>query len=301
MKAPWRWGVASVLCLLPAFVQAETTVSHAALFHLPYEQAGFRVDRVTELTTDDPRFGGFSGLVQAPEGQIFSVTDQGYLAFFPDMTFETVRFVPLKDAAGTFPSDKTDRDAESLALDPKGGLLVSFEHIHQIRQYDQTGTLQRTLPFPYAANISDDNEGLEAIAYDTQGRLVTLAEGAEDADHTFIGRYDPTSDSWKRFRLPLREGFRPTGLTRLPDGTLLLLERFFKPFFGVKIRLSRLIATNGGYARDALGDLKPPLPVDNMEGVLAYQDHTGETRLILLSDDNFNPLQRTLLISITLK
>ena len=42
--------------------------------------------------------------------------------------------------------------------------------------------------------------------------------------------------------------------------------------------------------------LRPPASVDNMEGIAAVRTATG-TRLYLLSDDNDNPLQRTLLLA----
>ena len=39
-----------------------------------------------------------------------------------------------------------------------------------------------------------------------------------------------------------------------------------------------------------------PLTVDNFEGVAAVQDDDGATLVYILSDDNFNFFQRTLLL-----
>ena len=40
--------------------------------------------------------------------------------------------------------------------------------------------------------------------------------------------------------------------------------------------------------------------VDNMEGLSVHRDASGALVLTLISDDNFSPLQRTLLLQFTL-
>jgi len=40
--------------------------------------------------------------------------------------------------------------------------------------------------------------------------------------------------------------------------------------------------------------------VDNMEGLSVHRDASGMVVLTLISDDNFSPLQRTLLLQFTL-
>jgi hypothetical protein len=44
----------------------------------------------------------------------------------------------------------------------------------------------------------------------------------------------------------------------------------------------------------------PALNIDNMEGVAAHRSASGETILTLISDDNYSPLQRTLLMQFTI-
>ena len=48
-----------------------------------------------------------------------------------------------------------------------------------------------------------------------------------------------------------------------------------------------------------LARLQPPLTIDNMEGVSATIEN-GRTIVWLVSDDNFTPLQRTLLLKFAL-
>jgi hypothetical protein len=41
--------------------------------------------------------------------------------------------------------------------------------------------------------------------------------------------------------------------------------------------------------------------IDNMEGIALHREAGGETVLTLLSDDNFSPIQRTVLLQFTLE
>ena len=50
----------------------------------------------------------------------------------------------------------------------------------------------------------------------------------------------------------------------------------------------------------ASATLKPPLPVDNFEGIAFGVSPEGKTRLWLISDNNFNDKQRTLLFAFDL-
>ena len=47
---------------------------------------------------------------------------------------------------------------------------------------------------------------------------------------------------------------------------------------------------------EELARLASPYTVDNLEGLAATKGPRGETLLWLVSDDNFNPFQRTLLL-----
>ena len=47
--------------------------------------------------------------------------------------------------------------------------------------------------------------------------------------------------------------------------------------------------------------LAPPLDVDNFEGVATRTGPHGETLIYLVSDDNFQPLEKTLLFMLELQ
>jgi hypothetical protein len=89
-----------------------------------------------------------------------------------------------------------------------------------------------------------------------------------------------------------------------PSGDVLLLERRFSWTAGVAIRIRRIALSS--IAPGAVVDGPELLfadmgyQVDNMEALAVHRAAHGETVLTLLSDDNFSPLQRTLLLQFTL-
>ena len=95
----------------------------------------------------------------------------------------------------------------------------------------------------------------------------------------------------------------PWSMAFLPDGDLALLERWYKPWRGVGMRIRRVpgrsirpgAVLDGNYLVEAdLGQ-----EIDNMEGLCVHQGG-GKTVLTLISDDNFSFLQRTVLLEFEL-
>jgi hypothetical protein len=90
----------------------------------------------------------------------------------------------------------------------------------------------------------------------------------------------------------------------LATGYLLILERKFSWVSGVGIRIRRIPLTSvaPGAIIDGPSIFEADLgnEVDNMEGIDAHLTAEGETVLTMVSDDNFSPIQRTLLLQFTL-
>jgi len=99
-------------------------------------------------------------------------------------------------------------------------------------------------------------------------------------------------------------GFSPTDAGQLPDGRVLIVNRRFTIIEGVSAKLTivdpRQIVENQILPSRLIATLKPPLRIDNMEALSIEQRH-GRTIVWLASDDNFNPLQQTLLMKFALK
>jgi hypothetical protein len=83
----------------------------------------------------------------------------------------------------------------------------------------------------------------------------------------------------------------------LPNGDALVLQRRFPPVGARVLRIDvTSIAPGATLEGEELARLEGAYAVDNMEGIAARTGPKGETLSYLLSDDNFNPLQQTLLL-----
>jgi hypothetical protein len=81
---------------------------------------------------------------------------------------------------------------------------------------------------------------------------------------------------------------------RLPDDDTVWLLRSFTPAGGNVVVLR---ITNGRGQTIDEQTIRPPLTVDNFEGVSAVDRGDGTIRFYLVSDDNFSRTQRTLLLA----
>ena len=186
-------------------------------------------------------------------------------------------------------SNKTDADAEGLALLPNGDRLVSFERRDRIWLYPAGGGPPRPVPMP---DVSFPlNLGMEALAADPESGTDAYIVGAEASGDTWTCRMrskpcvrGPTVDKPSAFGL--------VAIKRLPGMRTVYLLRAFDALGSRNtlqiFRSTRMVARM---------DMAPPLTVDNFEGVAAVPRPDGGVRFYLLSDDNAQATQRTLLLA----
>ena len=107
-----------------------------------------------------------------------------------------------------------------------------------------------------------------------------------------------------QFSVRRTDNFDVSDAVLLPPGDLLILERKFSWLGGLGIRIRRiqLKSIRPGAVVDGPSIFNADLgqEVDNMEGIDAHVTAEGDTVLTMVSDDNFSPLQRTLLLQFTL-
>jgi hypothetical protein len=222
---------------------------------------------------------------------------------------------PILGADGKPLRDERLRDSEGMALASgdtrEGTAFVSFEQRHRIARYpfnaERFGPPAGAVPLPGGTRGLGGNRGIEAMTVIRAGRLkgtlVAFAEGtasgAGNLQGWLIGGPTPGSITLQRIG-----GFDVTDATSLPDGGIVVLERRFRFSEGVKMRIRRIAATElkkgaviGG---EVLLEANDSFNIDNMEAIAAYRAPSGETVLTLMSDDNFNPLQRTLIMQFAL-
>lgn len=280
----------------------------------PADPARRRVGRLTfmggvSLTSPDPAFGGFSALSVVGD-QVTLLSDGGNVVRFglrSDGRIVAPHFADLPGGPGTG-WRKKDRDSEAMAVDPAtGAIWVAFEDANALWRYAPGFARAETMQRPRAMRHWWSNGGPETLVRRHDGTFVVLQEEAR-GDRRYreglVWRHDPTRGSPAfRFRYQPPPGCDPSDATELPDGRLLVLNRWW----GLPLRFaSVLVVIDAGAIRPGaivrgreIARLAAPLIHDNFEGVTTTQEN-GRTIIWLVSDDNQTPLQRSLLLKFRL-
>lgn len=271
-----------------------------------------RIDRLEflggwRLRSNDPRFGGISAM-HVEDGQVLAVSDAGSLIRFPLLRFGggVGRIDAIPDGPGAG-GRKQDRDAEAMTVAGRRA-WIGFERHNSLWRYDRDGWRSTAKAVPRAMRKWRANAGSEGMARLADGRFLVFSEGNEGERDTplllFAG--DPAEAGTGAVTLSYRPpaGYRITDAAALPDGRIVFLNRSFSIFDGMtaKLGIARLPAVVregmvlGG---EEVADLRSPAAIDNMEALSATRER-GRTILWIASDDNFSPLQRTLLLKFAL-
>ncbi len=270
------------------------------------------------LTAPDKAFGGFSGLWRSADGKsLVSITDRAHW-LSADLTYdrgmlsglENAVLAPMLNGAGRPMSRTRSFDTEALCIDD-GVAYVGIERTHEIMRFDwaRRGVMSRAVSVPVPPEVKrlPSNRSLEAIGVappssPVAGAIIALAErsGAEDEPTAgfIIGGPRPGLVKYRR-----RDGYDVTDLAFLPGGDMLVLERWYRPWRGVGLRIRRVpgasIIPDAVLDGPVLIEADLAQEIDNMEGMAVHLDR-GRTILTLISDDNFSGLQRTLLLEFEL-
>jgi hypothetical protein len=268
------------------------------------------------LTSSDPRFGGFSSVRLSHDGRRLTLVsdegswlaasivrdERGFLTGLAD-----AEMGPLVDLDGAPLVEKDDRDAESLAILADGSFLVGFERQHRIWHYGgDNGRLKGpadAIPNPPGLSEAPFNGGIESLVALPKGRLFAMTEYGIKGD--LIRGWIGTTEDWRPLGFRFERALRPSDAALLPWGDLVVLERAYNPDRGiVGVRLRQISrdalrpeATLGGRI---VADIEPPVTLDNFEGIDCQRYEKG-TLCFVVSDDNLNPQQRTLLLLFALE
>jgi hypothetical protein len=273
------------------------------------------------LTSDDKTFGGLSGLRLTPDGSgLLALSDKGRW-FRGTLVYRDGRpagiadaeTAPILGADGTPLAMRGWYDTEALAQDGTT-LYVGIERVNEIVRFDygRDGLLSRgvRVAAPLAVKTLPFNKGIEALAFVPRapttplaGTLIAISERGLDAAGNILG-FLIGGPRPGMFTVRRSGEFDVSDADILPGGDLVLLERSFAPLRGVGLRIRRVrqSAIRPGAVLDGavLVEADMGYQIDNMEGVAVHRNAQGETILTLISDDNFSPLQRTLLLQFAL-
>jgi hypothetical protein len=269
------------------------------------------------LTGSHARFGGLSGLWRSANGRdLVAVTDNGFwltgtLASRNGRLagLEDAELAPILGSSGRPLHRSRYYDTESLCI-ADGVAYMGVERTHDVLRFDWAGegvmARARIVPVPREVKRLPDNRGLEAIGVVPPGQplagaIVAIAERSGSEDEPTLGVILGRQPGL--FRVIRHGGFDITDLAFLPDGDILLLERWYRTLRGVGMRIRRIpgASLKPGALLDGPVLIEADLgqEIDNMEGLAVHQE-AGRTVLTLISDDNFSFLQRTVLLEFVL-
>jgi hypothetical protein len=273
--------------------------------------------------SENEALGGISGIRILDGGNRFlSVTDKGNWVTGSIerhnsgkiVGISSVRIAPLRDKKGNpFISEKNG-DAEGLEI-VGDRVLVSFERNSRILNYqldlDKLASPGKNFRRSIRKIKLPNNSGLEAISIleppSASGLatadIVVFSENSLDAKGNIRG-FISKKNKWKEFTVQEKGGYKITDATLLPGGDIVILERQFSLISGVRIRIRKLLVAEivPGAAIDGktLFEADSRFQVDNLEGISAWLNDSNQTMLTIVSDNNFSPLQRNLLLEFEL-
>jgi hypothetical protein len=222
-----------------------------------------------------------------------------------------VDITSMLDKNGDDHNQKWKMDSEGVAL--RGNqILVSFEQRHRVDVYPAgsfaTSPPLKSLSILIPPKQLKTNLGLETLVVSPsngplKGAPLVVAERSlnKQGNHLAAVLEGPQKGI---FAVKRNNPFSITDGAFLPDGDLLLLERRFGLADGIGTEIRRIKAQ----------DIKPGATVDgpvifsagsgtqidNMEGMDVIAGPGGDTRIILVSDDNHSLFQRNLMLEFRL-
>lgn len=276
-----------------------------------------------ELQSPSDTFGGLSGLgFTGPEHRLVMVSDRGnfvsgqliYDEQSQPLSLVGVRIEPIQNSKGNELPRAFARDAEAMAVivrdDEPAALRVGFENLTRVSDFQLVDSLPsgpaREVTIPNWLTDTRTNASLEAVciappASPVAGSTLLLTEGVidDDGQHSawLLGQNDKGPLSYIS-----SDGTNPTDCAFLPNGDLLVLERGFA-LITFSMRLKRIPAAEvkpGAHMQGETLLQSSGGDIDNMEAVAVHDGPDGQTRITLVSDNNFNDWERNLLLEFSL-
>lgn len=306
-----RYWFSLCLMLLASAALAETSLLPLDRVRADRTEVGQLAYRgALVLPPSKGRFGGLSGLAVAPDGKsLIALTDNNRI-FRLQLKLDGRGWLKsVTPDAGTALADEADApknkgkgriDSEALAALPDGW-LIAYERQHRVEWFADKAGLPSGVPKAQPSAPAEwvslpDNSGLESLAAWPDGRLLAIAEAKQNSTNPAWLWQD---GNWHQLRYTSASGFAPSDAAVLPDGDVVVLERGFNLFFGFRARLVRVkvdtINPGAVLVGEELARLENPLITENFEGLAAGKGPSGQTRLYIVSDNNFNAAQQTIL------
>lgn len=243
------------------------------------------------------------------EKKLYFVSDEGKLFVFDASFSDKIETLNAVSGVNLVKKDgknfkKWRRDSEGLTIDNKGQIYASFEGRAKIGRFDQKGRMVKTYTLPKKLrdpkNYRNRNKSLESLVWHPKYGLLTAAEWplkeAHKKDQTV---YALNGKKWY-FKAEAEQGSAVVAMEVMGDGNLLVMERAYSGLFNPFVVTLKKVYFNE--CRNKKQVCKSELlvkmnshkgwAIDNFEGLAKV----GKHRYVMVSDDNDNFFQKTLLV-----
>jgi len=276
-----------------------------------------------EMQSPSDAFGGLSGLgFTGPDHRLVMVSDRGnfvsgqliYDEANQPLSLVGVRVDPIQNSKGNELPRAFARDAEAMAViirdDQPAAIRVGFENLTRVADFQLVDAIPdgpaREVTIPDWLSETRTNASLEAVCIapplsPIAGSTLLLTEGVidDDGQHSawLLGQNDKGPLSYIS-----SDGTNPTDCAFLPNGDLLVLERGVV-LLSFTMRLKRIPAAEVKPGAHLQGEVLLQASggdIDNMEALAVHTGPDGNTRITIVSDNNFNDWERNLLLEFSL-
>ncbi len=243
--------------------------------------------------------------------ELFMISDKGRLFTFKAEFGDKINFLEpidglkLKKKGGkNFKSYR--RDSEGLTLDGKKRLLISFEGKAKVAWFHKNSNKKAQQILKYKIpkilrnnnNLRSKNKSLEALAWHKKHGILIATEWPIKKDHKKKHTiYALNGKTW-HFKAEPEAKSSVTAMEVMDDGNILVIERSFTGYlspFVVTLKKVYLNKKVDGMCKTEIllkMNSHKGWSVDNFEGLAKV----SKNRYIMISDDNNNFFQKTLLI-----
>lgn len=266
------------------------------------------------LDSDHEEFGGFSAIRFTGENQLVIVSDKARVLTAKlkhkdnkPLGLENAKITRIKASTGRTITAAEDKDSESLEVSGNS-FFVGYERNDRIMRFsmrNQTLIADNNYKVDLNPQEFPNNKGLEAIAiHPKSGMLYAFAEQALNDNGNHRGYIISGGKIVRKISVKYRDSFSLTDAAFMPNGDLILLERYYNPFTGVFMRIRHIKAAtlelDNPLDGKILIDVNYNYEIDNLEGMAITKMADGSTKITLVSDDNFSRNQRTILLEFKL-
>lgn len=266
------------------------------------------------LKSKHEEFGGLSGIRFVRDENFIAVTDKARVLTGTlkrkdgkPHSIKGEKITRIKAANGATITGANDKDAEAIEI-VNNQFFVGYERNDRILRLNLRGrklVADGSYLIDFTPYGFPNNKGPEALAFDPNSKkLFAFAEYALNDEGNQRGFIISGGKVEREISVKHRNGFSLTDAHFLPDGDLLILERYYNPFTGAYMRIRRILQENLFSDKPLDGetiiDVDSDYEIDNMEGMAVTLMADGSKRITLISDDNFSRNQRTILLEFKL-